>query len=161
MAPKKATALYVMGVLILVLGVISLVNTQDKGTVSANASVNVGQVDGSEVGAAVPCTPSQPYQDIPGLQLTLETKGRPVLVMFNVQAILGGTGIINLRPVIDGQPPDSTFISHAIGSTGETTTLSWSRVYALDRGSHTFGVQFSCQAGVTAAFRWLTVYELR
>jgi hypothetical protein len=126
-------------------------------------AVNVGQVDGSS--QAVTC-PAGVSGSIPDLVLTLETRGRPVLVMFTVQIILGTNSGVDLWPVIDGRSPDDpplpVTVKHFVGAfQGETATLSFARVYSLDRGIYTFGVQFRCQGSAQAAIRWLTLYELR
>jgi hypothetical protein len=125
--------------------------------------VNVGQVDGNT--NAIPCmTPGEgTFVEFPELTLSLETQGRPVLIMFNVHAAATSDQAILLRPSIDGQSPDPFFVWSQSGS-GQfgVRTLSFSRVYNVSKGTHIFGIQMSCQGQPTfLAGRWLTVYELR
>jgi len=131
-----------------------------KAQLEPEKSVNVGQT--GEVSQVANCLAASGFNDIPDLTQVLETKGRSVLVTFNVQASLNPNAGIGLRLVIDGQPPDNFDVQHFIGAfQGELTTLSWSRAYALVKGFHTFAVQATCQGGVNISRRWLTVYELR
>jgi hypothetical protein len=126
-------------------------------------SVNVGQVDGST--NAIQCiTPgTENFVEFPELRLSLETQGRPVLIMFHIHVHVTADEDVLLRPSIDGQSPDPLFVWVQSGS-GQlgVRTLSFSRVYPVPPGRHVFGVQMSCQGQpVFLAGRWLTVYELR
>jgi hypothetical protein len=125
--------------------------------------VSVGQVDGST--NAIRCiTPgTENFVEFPELRLSLETQGRPVLIMFHIHVHATADETVLLRPSIDGQSPDPFFVWVQSG-TGQfgVTTLSFSRVYNVRTGRHVFGVQMSCQGQpVFLAGRWLTVYELR
>jgi len=132
------------------------------GAVQAQA-VNVGQVDGST--NAIPCTTpgTGTFVEFPELRLSLETQGRPVLIMFHLHVHATADEDVLLRPSIDGQSPEPFFVwvQSGPGQFG-VTTLSFSRVYQVPPGRHVFGVQMSCQGQpVFLAGRWLTVYELR
>jgi hypothetical protein len=126
--------------------------------------VNIAQA--TNIGAQVfSCANSNTFQDIPDLALSLETKGRPVAVSFTVIVGLAPLGaIVDLHPVIDGNPPpDRTFVHDNNGANeGTIHTLSYSQVFLLDKGPHTFGVQFRCPGSgqVQLTQRWHTVYEL-
>jgi len=106
------------------------------------------------------CPPSAMYVDT-DLEATLKTKGRPVMVMFTVVANFGVNTNITLQPTIDGVPEDGGIVaSHIQGLLGTTETLSYSRIFLVDRGEHIFRVQCASQGGVPLSQHWLTVYEL-
>jgi hypothetical protein len=127
------------------------------GATEADAQ-NVAQVDGA---GALSCPVSGVVGDVPGLALSLETTGNPVLVIYTVQFIASPTGQITLWPVIDGVTQTSGQRDRAIGDfSGQTADVTFSRVYEVARGPHTFGLRATCQSGVVFSTRWLTVYEL-
>jgi hypothetical protein len=71
--------------------------------------------------------------------------------------------VIHLIPVIDDVSDIDRQIDRAIGDflgSGQSDTISFSRVYALARGTHTFALSFSCQSAIELTRGWLTVYEL-
>ena len=121
------------------------------------AQVNVAQ----DTGASGFSCSSAAFIDT-DLEVILETKGRPVLVMFTVVANFSANTNISLQPTIDGSPEAGGItVSHLQGSPqGATETLSYSRVFLLDRGEHTFRVQCAAQGSVPLSQHWLTVYEL-
>lgn len=125
---------------------------------------NAGQTKSvaTEIACIAPVT--NVYLGFPDLALTLTTNGNPVLVYFSVEVDNPHGGrTIQLRPVIDGTPPDGSNFSvrHNNGdNNGTISNLSMLRVYPLAAGTHTFGVQYSCTAGSIGIRRWLTVYEL-
>ena len=103
------------------------------------------------------------WNEIPGLSLELRTHGKPVLLTFNILVSFGGNSIVLLRPNIDEQPadPQALWVQHSQGNIGELDTLSFSRIYELDKGLHTFGVECDAQSGVSTTFGWLTVLEIK
>jgi len=119
---------------------------------------NVAQVDGTQGGQ---CSEHGVLSDVPGLALSLETTGNPVLIMYTVQFNASPTGEMTLFTVIDGVTQASGQRDRAIGDfSGQTADVTFSRVYALARGLHTFGLRATCQSSVVFATTWLTVYEL-
>jgi len=100
---------------------------------------------------------------ISGLELSLETSGRPVLVMYNIQFAASPSGIISLVPVIDGAPDVGGQLDRAIGDfpfSGQVDAVHFSRVYSLPEGVHSFAVRANCQSAVNVSRRWLIAYEL-
>jgi hypothetical protein len=98
---------------------------------------------------------------IPGLVASLTTSGRPVFVSYVVGFISSPQGVIHLTSVIDGLNADQ--LDRAIGDflgSGQSDTIAFSRVYALQKGAHTFALAFSCQSAIQVTQGWLTVYEL-
>src|SRR5215813_12609093 len=73
-------------------------------------AVNVGQVDGSTNG--IPClTPgTESFVAFPELRLSLDTQGRPVLIMFHLHVHVTADEDVLSRPSIDGQSPDPFFV---------------------------------------------------
>jgi hypothetical protein len=107
-----------------------------------------------------PCPTGGQSAPIPGLALTLETSGRPVQVMYHVQFVASPTGAIHIIPVIDGESASGQ-VDRSIGDcSGQQDVISFSRVYSLAKGTHTFALSFSCQSGVDVTVGWLTIYEL-
>ena len=118
----------------------------------------MAQVDGTQGGQ---CSEHGVLSDVPGLALSLETTGNPVLIMYTVQFNASPTGEMTLFTVIDGVTQASGQRDRAIGDfSGQTADVTFSRVYALARGLHTFGLRATCQSTVVFATTWLTVYEL-
>ena len=96
------------------------------------------------------------------LQLTMQTSGRPVIITAQMQAKLGAHSEIAVRAVIDGQARDFMDSRHSVGTFGETTTLTYTRVFQEDRGTHTFGIQCSGSGDNSSlGRRWLSVHEIR
>ncbi len=128
----------------------------------ASAAPNFAQVT-DRTGTFCPGPIDGIFLEIPGLSLELKTQGKPVLVTFNVIASFGGNTILLLRPTIDGQPadPPPLWVQHSQGTLGEVDTLSWSRIYELDKGLHAFGVECDSQGGVSTSLGWLTVLEIK
>ncbi len=127
-------------------------------TVDALAQ-NVAQVDGT---IGVECTFTHGVVgDVPGLTLSLATTGNPVLIIYTVQFNGNPTAGITLWPVIDGVIQTSGQRDRFIGDfSGQIADVTFSRVYALDRGQHTFGLHAACQSQIIFSTTWLTVYEL-
>ena len=128
-------------------------------TVSAMNALaqNVAQVDGT---IGVECSFTHGVVgDVPGLALHLKTTGNPVLIIYTVQFNGNATGGITLWPVIDGVTQTSGQRDRLIGSS-QVADVTFSRVYELDRGKHTFGLRATCQSQVIFSTSWLTVYEL-
>ena len=118
----------------------------------------MAQVDGTQGGQ---CSEHGVLSDVPGLALSLETTGNPVLIMYRVQFNASPTGEMTLFTVIDGVTQASGQRDRAIGDfSGQTADVTFSRVYALARGLHTFGLRATCQSSVVFATTWLTVNEL-
>lgn len=106
------------------------------------------------------CSTGGITSDVPGLTLSLDTTGGPVLVMYTVQFNGNPNAGINLWLVIDGVTDMSGQRDRLIGATAQVADLTFSRVYAVDRGEHTFGLRATCQNQVVFSAGWLTVYEL-
>jgi hypothetical protein len=71
------------------------------------------------------------------------------------------TGNINMRPVIDGQSLIGDQLDRAVGDfSGQRDILPFTRLYRLPAGLHTFGIEMTCQAGISVFNGWMTVYEL-
>ena len=118
---------------------------------------NVAQVDGT---IGVECSFTHGVVgDVPGLALHLKTTGNPVLIIYTVQFNGNATGGITLWPVIDGVTQTSGQRDRLIGSS-QVADVTFSRVYELDRGKHTFGLRATCQSQIVFSTSWLTVYEL-
>ena len=120
---------------------------------------NVAQVDGT---IGVECLFTHGVVgDVPGLALHLKTTGNPVLIIYTVQFNGNPTAGITLWPVIDGITQTSGQRDRLIGDfSGQVADVTFSRVYELDRGKHTFGLRATCQSQVIFSTSWLTVYEL-
>jgi hypothetical protein len=128
------------------------------GATEANAQ-NVAQVDGT-TGSGV-CSTGGVVVDVPGLALGLTTTGNPVLISYTVQFNANPTGGITLWPVIDGVTQTIGQRDRFIGDfSGQVADVTFSRVYTLAEGEHTFGLRATCQSQVLFTTRWLTVYEL-
>src|SRR5262245_34583394 len=120
---------------------------------------NVAQVDGTTGNGQ--CSTGGVVSDVPGLSVSLATTGNPVLIMYTVQFNANPTGGINLWPVIDGVTQLVGQRDRSIGDfSGQVADVTFSRVYSLERGEHTFGLRATCQSQVIFTTRWLTVYEL-
>ena len=126
---------------------------------TAAPAQNVGQVDGT-VGPGE-CPTGGVVHDVPGLTLSLDTTGNPVLMNYTVQFNGNPTAGITLWPVIDGVTQTGAQRDRLIGDfSGQTADVTFSRVFALAPGLHTFGLRATCQSQVSFTTRWLTVYEL-
>jgi hypothetical protein len=144
-----------MSRLLLIVSLISLSLTASAITALAQ---NVVQVDGTMGGQ---CSEHGVVTDIPGLAVSLTTTGNPVLIIYTVQFNASPTGEITIWPVIDGVTQSSGQRDRAIGDfSGQTADVTFSRVYAVARGAHTFGLRATCQSTVVFSTSWLTVYEL-
>lgn len=65
-----------------------------------------------------------------GIELPIQTKAGVVLVTASMEIVLSPNAGFLIRPTIDGVAPDGAQALHFIGEAqGETTTLSFSRVY--------------------------------
>jgi hypothetical protein len=127
------------------------------GVAGVNAQ-NAAQVDGTQGGQ---CLEHGAVGDVPGLNLQLETTGNPVLMIYTVQFNASPTGQITLWPVIDGVTQLASHRDRAIGDfSGQVADVTFSRVFALASGAHTFGLRATCQSTVVFSTSWLTVYEL-
>ena len=127
------------------------------GAIVAHAQ-NVAQVDAA---GGVSCSTHGVVGDVPSLSLSLESTGNPVLIIYTVQFIASPTGSITLWTVIDGVTQTTGQRDRSIGDvSGQTADVTFSRVYALAAGLHTFGLRATCQSGVEFSTSWLTVYEL-
>lgn len=119
---------------------------------------NVAQIDGTP---GFNCPTHGVVGDVSGLSLSLETTGNPVLIIYTVQFIAPPTGSVTLWVVIDGVTQTSGQRDRSIGDlSGQTADVTFSRVYPLTGGQHTFGLRATCQAGIEFTTSWLTVYEL-
>ena len=75
-----------------------------------------------------------------------------------VQFNASPSGSITLWPVIDGVTQTSGQRDRDIGDFSfQIADVTFSRVYALDRGLHTFGLRATCQSTVVFSTSWLTV----
>jgi hypothetical protein len=121
---------------------------------------NVAQVDLQQT---FPC-PHEGFGAIPDLQLSVETFGNPVLVLWTINVSSYPQGIIRMRPVIDGQAMTGDQLEHHMGeflSCCESAILPFARRYPLPAGLRTVGVEMFClQANIQLTNGWLTVYEL-
>ena len=123
-------------------------------------NVNVAQINGFNTELSCP-GPAGTFSDT-DLQVTLQTTGRPVIVTAQMQANLEANSGIAVRAVIDGQPKDFMDSRHSVGTVGETTTLTYTRVFQIDRGTHSYGIQCSGSGDSSSlGRRWLSVYEIR
>jgi len=119
---------------------------------------NVEQVTGTQ---GVQCSEHGVVSDVPGLTLSLDTTGNPVLLIYTVQFNASPTGQITLWPAIDGVTELSGQRDRAIGDfSGQVADVTFARVFALASGAHTFGLRATCQSTVVFSTSWLTVYEL-
>jgi len=119
---------------------------------------NVAQVDLQQ---EFQCPTGGQSAVIPDLRLSVQTFGNPVLVMFILNFQASPTGNINMRPVIDGQPLIGDQLDRAVGDfLGQRDILPFTRFYTLPAGLHTFGVEMTCQAGISVFNGWMTVSEL-
>src|SRR5437879_8101514 len=119
---------------------------------------NVAQVDGTQ---GVQCLEHGVVGDVPGLTLSLDTTGNPVLLIYTVQFNASPSGSITLWPVIDGVTEFSGQRDRDIGDfSGQVADVTFARVFALASGAHTFGLRATCQSTVVFSTSWLTVYEL-
>ena len=124
------------------------------------ANVNIAQIKGFDVDLSCP-EPSGTFSDT-DLQVKLQTTGRPVIVTAQMQANLAANSGIAIRAVIDGQPKDFMDSRHSVGTVGETTTLTYTRVFQIDRGTHSYGIQCSGSGdNYSLGPRWLSVHEIR
>jgi hypothetical protein len=99
--------------------------------------------------------------DVPGLNLHLETTGNLVLIVYTVQFNASPTGEMTVWVVIDGVTQLAGRRDRGIGDfSGQTADVTFSRVFAVPRGSHTFGLRATCESTVVFSTSWLTVYEL-
>src|SRR5262245_10554397 len=105
-------------------------------TVMDARAQNVAQVDGVVGGPE--CSTGGVVVDVPGLALSLKTTGNPVLIMYTVQFNANPTGGITLWPVIDGVTQSSGQRDRLVG-TGQVADVTFSRIYEIERGEHTFG----------------------
>ena len=127
------------------------------GAAGVNAQ-NVAQVDGTQGGQ---CPEHGAVGDLPGLNLSLDTTGNPVLMIYTVQFNASPTGQITLWPVVDGVTQLAGQRDRAIGDfSGQVADVTFSRVFALASGAHTVGLRATCQSTVVFSTSWLTVYEL-
>jgi hypothetical protein len=121
------------------------------------AKSSVAQATGHSTG--ISCTgPSGTFSDT-DLSVTFRSSGAPVIISFTAWANLSTNQGIQLRPTIDGQAVDDMTVGH-FDAVGDSTSLSFSRAYAVAKGNHTYTVQSSCQGSPTIGSRWLTVREM-
>jgi hypothetical protein len=118
---------------------------------------NVGQVG---LAPGPECSTGGVVSDVPGLTLSLDTAGGPVLVIYTVQFNGNPNAGVTLWLVIDGVTETSGQRDRFIGTAGQVADVTFSRVYAVANGQHTFGLRATCQSQVVFATGWLTVYEL-
>lgn len=119
---------------------------------------NIHQVD---LAPGPECPTHGVVGDVPGLALSVDTTGGPVLLMYTVQFNGNPTASITPWPVIDGVTQPSGQRDRAIGDfSGQIADVTFSRVYTVPSGAHTFGRRATCQSQVVFAAGWLTVYEL-
>ena len=117
---------------------------------------SVAQVTGPNSG--ISCSgPSGTYADS-DLSLTFYSSGSPIIVSFSASANLSTNQGIQLRPTIDGLPPDPMTVGHFVGD-ADSISLSFTRAYAVPKGLHTYTLQSSCQGSVGIGNRWLMVQE--
>jgi hypothetical protein len=138
--------------------IVSLVTLLFKLGVAGVNAQNVAQVDGTQGGQ---CLEHGAVGDVPGLNLHLETTGNPVLIVYTVQFNASPTGEMTLWVVIDGVTQLAGQRDRGIGDfSGQTADVTFSRVFALASGAHTFGLRATCQSTIVFSTSWLTVYEL-
>jgi hypothetical protein len=114
---------------------------------------NVAQVD--MVDAWV-CPPDMIVRELP-LDLSLTTRGGPVMVSYTVNVWAAGVGtVIILTPLVD-QGSIGADVSW-FGVSRDVITLT--RAIDLPAGTYTFGAQIACQYSSTVTRAWLTAYEL-
>jgi flagellin-like protein len=119
---------------------------------------NVAQAD---VTQGFACPTGGTYQDIPDLNLTLQTSGGPVMLTSILNFRANPTAGIDFFPVIDGVASNAGRLQRFIGEfSGQVDVLPLSRVYAMPAGVHTFGVRVACQSQILVDRGWLTAYEL-
>jgi hypothetical protein len=131
-------------------------------SVGSATAQNVAQAELAPGGAV--CPRNGQTEIIPGLKLTLETSGRPVLVSYVIGFASGPQGNLHLIPVINNIFDVPRQLDRAIGdflASGQRDVVSFSYVYALAAGTHTFALCYSdCQSQIEVIRGWLTVYEL-
>lgn len=125
---------------------------------------NVIQADLVGGGAACPRQDQgEPTNIIPGLELVIATDGRPVELSYTVGFDSSPQGIIHLIPVVNGVLEIDHSLERAIGDflgSGQRDTVSFSRIYWLPRGTHTFAVAFSCHKAINLIRGWIIANEL-
>jgi len=120
------------------------------------AAQNVVQITGQGTGE---CPTGGQSKLVTGVA-TLETTGRPVLLTATFEIHANPTGGHTVTPLIDGvgvEGGGSRFVGEA---SGQIDMVSLTHLYSLDKGSHTFAVQATCQSQVIVASSTLIVYEL-
>jgi hypothetical protein len=144
----------VLFILIAFSSLFAALSTAGKGSFG---KTSVAQATGQSTG--ISCTgPSGTFSDT-DLSVTFRSSGAPVIISFTAWANLSTNQGIQLRPTIDGQAVDDMTVGH-FDAVGDSTSLSFSRAFAVTKGSHTYTVQSSCQGSPTIGSRWLTVREM-
>lgn len=89
-----------------------------------------------------------------------QESGRPVLMIVTIEIQANPTGGISFSPLIDGvlvEGGGSRFVGEA---SGQVDLVSFTHLYSLHKGGHTFAVQATCQSQVIVHSSTLIVYEL-
>jgi hypothetical protein len=122
---------------------------------------NVAQVDRTtEWTCPTPTGTHGDWFNVPDLVASLTTTGNPVLVTIVLEFIgEQPASSPQLSPVIDGVRQPQKLDWHT-SSGGEVATITFSRLYVLPAGQHTFAAALTCQNLVVVVRGWLTLYEL-
>lgn len=133
-------------------------------TISDASAQNVIQADLVGGGAACPRQDQgEPTNIVPGLELVIETDGRPVELSYTIGFHSSPQGNIHLIPMIDGVLETDHQLDRAIGDflgSGQSDVVSFSRIYRLPHGTHTFAIAFSCNKSINLVRGWLIAKEL-
>jgi hypothetical protein len=134
-------------------------------TISDARAQNVTQADLVGGGAACPRQDQGESEPniIPGLDLVITTHGRPVELSYTVGFVSSPQGNIHLIPVINGVLEIDRQLDRAIGDflgSGQSDTVSFSRIYWLPRGTHTLALASTCHKAVHFVRGWLIAKEL-
>jgi hypothetical protein len=100
---------------------------------AAQDAPNAAQVDLEQGGE---CPGPQPTQ-LPGLALSLETFGNPVLVSVTLNYRGNALSAFLMRPVIDGIFSTEDQVNRSLNTVGHRDIVSLTRLYWLPEGLHT------------------------
>jgi len=106
------------------------------------------------------------WTQVPGLQtsITVQTEGQPVKISYFLNFRAAPKAVIHVLPVISDTRQSQQQVSRAIGdfaASGQTDSISYSRIYWLDAGRQDFALLFTCQSAVTMLRGTLTVELLQ
>ena len=130
--------------------------------IAPQPAATIAQADLSH--GSAPCLDS--WTVVPGLETSLDvpSAGQPVKISYFLNFRSSPRGQIHVLPVINDTRQTWQQVSRAIGDfadSGQTDTISYSRIYWLDAGRQDFALLFTCQNAVTMLRGTLTVELLQ